>query len=184
MRIYSQDDLASAYPVASRDADAQTSTGIEGEQKREVFSLVALGTVSPLHTAEETAQQLEVVVIFTDAVGTLAALRNAEGLAQQLEAHLRLLVPYEVPYALPLAKPPVPVEFLEDQVRNMAGKINLDVAAQVYLCRDKQRALDILMKPHSLVVVGGKKRWWPTAAQSLAQSLKARGHHVIFTDQR
>ena len=184
MRIYPEDNFALASPDFSRDANAQTSTDAEGEQKREVFSRVALGTVSPLHTAEGTAQQLEVVVIFTDAMGTLAALRNAEELAQQLNAHLRLLVPYEVPYALPLAKPPVPVEFLEGQIRNLAGKINLGVAAQVYLCRDKKRALDILMKPHSLVVIGGKKRWWPTAAQSLAQSLEARGHHVIFTDLR
>jgi hypothetical protein len=89
-----------------------------------------------------------------------------------------------VPYALPLAKPPVPVEFLEGQIRNMAGKINLDVAAQVYLCRDKKRALDILMKPHSLVVIGGKKRWWPTSAQKLAQHLQKCGHNVIFAELR
>ena len=184
MRRYSQDDYALASPVFSRDAIAQTSTDAEGEQKREVFSLVALGTVAPLHTAEGAAPQLEVVVVFTDAVGTVAALRNAEGLAQQLDAHLRLLVPYEVPYALPLAKPPVPVEFLEGQIRNMAGKINLDVAAQVYLCRDKKRALDILMKPHSLVVIGGKKRWWPTSAQKLAQHLQKCGHNVIFAELR
>ena len=79
----------------------------------------------PCIRQKETAQQLEVLVIFTDEAGTLAALRNAEELAQQLEAHLRLLVPYEVPYALPLAKPPVPVEFLEGQIRNLAGKIRL-----------------------------------------------------------
>jgi hypothetical protein len=184
MRIYSEDDYALGSPVFSHVANGQTSVDDEGEQKPEDITLVALGTVAPLHTAEGAAPQLEVVVVFTDAVGTVAALRNAEGLAQQLDAHLRLLVPYEVPYALPLARPPVPVELLEGQVRDLAGKINLEVAAQVYLCRDKKRALDILLKPHSLVVVGGKKRWWPTAAQSLAQSLQARGHHVIFTDLR
>jgi hypothetical protein len=186
MRIYSEDDYALASPVFSRDANAQTSIDDEGGEKQEPFTLppVALGTVATVHTAERPKPRLEVVVVFTDAAGTLAALKNAEGLAQRLDAHLRLLVPYEVPYVLPLAKPPVPVEFLEGQIRELAAKINLDVAAQVYLCRDKKRALDILMKPHSLVVVGGKKRWWPTAAQSLAQSLEARGHQVIFTDLR
>ena len=183
MRIYSEDNFALASPVFSHDAEAQTSTDAEGEQKRE-SSRCCTRNSFPLHTAEGTAQQLEVVVIFTDEAGTLAALRNAEELAQQLEAHLRLLVPYEVPYALPLAKPPVPVEFLEGQIRNLACKINLDVAAEVYLCREKKCALDVLIKPHSLVVVGGKKRWWPTAAQNLAQSLEARGHHVIFAEQR
>lgn len=184
MRIYSEDDNALASPVFSSDANAQASVNDEGEKRSDAFTLSAIGSVSVLHQAEGLAPQLEVVVIFTDAEGTLAALRNAEGLANQLDAHLRLLVPYEVPYALPLAKPPVPVEFLEGQIRELAAKINLDVAAQVYLCRDRKRALDFFMKPHSLVVLGGKKHWWPNAAQSLAQSLEARGHHVIFTNLR
>ena len=52
-----------------------------------------------------TQKRLEVFVIFTDTPGTLTALQMAEGLAQQLEAHIHLLMPYEVPYALPLTKP-------------------------------------------------------------------------------
>ena len=87
-------------------------------------------------------KRLEVFVIFTDAPGTLAALQMAEGLAQKLEAHIRLLMPYEVPYALPLTKPAVPVEFLEGQIRNLAGKTRLEVAAHIYLCRDKRRTLE------------------------------------------
>jgi hypothetical protein len=129
-------------------------------------------------------KRLEVTVIFTDAPGTLAALQMAEDLAPQLDAHIRLLMPYEVPYALPLGRPPVPVEFLEGQIRKVTGKLHLDVSAHVYLCRDKRRALNILLRPHSLVIVGGKRRWWPTAAQKLARSLQASGHHAIFTDLR
>ena len=129
-------------------------------------------------------QGLEVFVIFTDAPGTLAALQMADGLAQKLEAHIRLLMPYEVPYALPLTKPAVPVEFLEGQIRNLAGKTRLEVAAHIYLCRDKRRALELLLRPHSLIVVGGKKRWWPTSAQKLAQDLQKDGHHVIFAELR
>ena len=75
-------------------------------------------------------------MIFTDATGTLAALQMADRLAQKMEAHMVLLMPYEVPYALPLTKPPVPVDFLEGEVRKLAGKIRLEMAAHLYLCRD------------------------------------------------
>jgi hypothetical protein len=131
-----------------------------------------------------TGKGLEVFVIFTDTPGTLTALQMAEGLAQKLEGHIRLLMPYEVPYALPLTRPPVPVEFLEGQVRDLAGKTRLEVAAQIYLCRDKKPILECILRPHSLIVVGGKKRWWPTSAQKLAQSLQKDGHHVIFAELR
>ncbi len=123
-------------------------------------------------------------MIFTDAPGTLAALQLADGLAQKLEAHIRLLMPYEVPYALPLTKPAVPVEFLEGQIRNLARDTRLEIAAHIYLCRDKRRTLELLLRPHSLIVVGGKKRWWPTSAQKLAQALQKDGHHVIFAELR
>jgi hypothetical protein len=136
----------------------------------------------PSHGFTET--RLEVFVIFTDAPGTLTALQMAAGLAQKLEAHIRLLMPYEVPYTLPLTRPPVPVEFLEGQVRELAGKIRLEVAAHIYLCRNKRRILECLLRPHSLIVVGGKKRWWRTSGQRLAQSLEKDGHHVIFAELR
>ena len=127
---------------------------------------------------------LEVLVIFTDAPGTLAALQMADELAQELEAHIRLLAPYEVPYALPLTEPAVPVEFLESQIRNLAQKTRLEVSANIYLCRDRKRTLKLLLRPHSLIVVGGKKHWWPTSAQKLAQALQKDGHHVIFAELR
>jgi hypothetical protein len=131
-----------------------------------------------------TEQRLEVLVVFTDTPGTQAALQMAERLAQKLEAHIRLLFPYEVPYALPLNKPAVAVEFLERQMRNLAHCTKLDVIVQIYLCRDKKRALDLLLKPNSLVVVGGRKHWWPTAAEKLAQDLQKRGHNLLFAELR
>jgi len=108
----------------------------------------------------------------------------ADELAHKLGAQIRLLVPYEVPYALPLSKPAVPVEFLEGQIRALAGKARLDVAAHIFLCRDKISTLKLLLRPRSCVVVGGKKRWWPTSAQRLAQGLQKDGHQVIFAELR
>jgi hypothetical protein len=160
MEAYSGDEYGLASPVFSHDANGH-------------------GTIDG-----HTEKGLEVSVIFTDAPGTLAALQMADELAQKLEAHIRLLAPYEVPYALPLTEPAVPVEFLEGQIRDLAGKTRLEVAAHICLCRDKRRTLALLLRPHSLVVVGGKKRWSPTAAQKLARALQKDGHQVVFAELR
>ena len=129
-------------------------------------------------------KRLEVFVIFTDGPGTMTALRTAEGLAKQLDAHLRLVLPYEVPYALPLNEPAVTVPFLEGQMRGLAAKTHMEVDAQVCLCRDKRSALSSLLPPHSLIVMAGKKRWWSTPAERLARVIQRDGHHVILAEQR
>ena len=160
MEAHSGDEYRFASPVFSQDAQGHDL--VDGH----------------------TEKRLEVFVIFTDAPGTLAALQMAEGLAQKLEAHIRLLMPYEVPYTLPLTKPAVPVEFVAGQIRDLACNTRLEVAAHIYLCRDKRRTLKLLLRPHSLIVVGGKKRWWPTSAQKLARTLQKDGHQVVFAELR
>jgi hypothetical protein len=129
-------------------------------------------------------QRLEVSVVFTNKPGTLAALHLASQLAMKLEARFRLVMPYEVHYALPLTQPAVPVEFLERELRALAGQASMEIAAQIFLCRDKQRLLKTVLRPGSLVIVGGRKRWWPTPEQELAQALTRGGHQVIFAEVR
>jgi len=139
-------------------------------------------TESP--AATNAHQKLEVLVVFTDPSGTLAALQMADRLAQQLDACLRVLMPYEVPYTLPLTRPAVPVGFLEEQLHALACKAAMDVSAHIYLCRDKRRSLRSILRPHSLVIIGGRKRWWATAERRLATALKKDGHQVIFAELR
>jgi hypothetical protein len=156
MELFPIDDYTLASSVYSRDAKRSPST------------------------EEDTEQRLEVFVIFTDVRGTEAAIQKAEGLAQQLGARLRLVMPFEVSYSLPLNKPQVPVEFLEGQLLDLGAQTGLEVDAQVCLCRHKASALGNLLPPNSLIVLGAKKHWWPTAAQRLALSLIGDGHRVIL----
>ena len=58
----------------------------------------------------------------------------------------------------------------------------VDTAIQIYLCRDRWEALFSVLKPYSLVVIGGKKRWWPTPESRLANKLRNAGHEVILTE--
>ncbi len=131
--------------------------------------------------ATDGHSELEVFVVFTGCSGTLAVLQRANQLTRKLEARLRLLWPYEVPYTLSLTKPPVPVEFLEGQLRALASRVPMDTAGHIYLCRDKLRTLRLVLKPGAIVILGGRKRWW-SAERKLARALKNDGHHVIFTE--
>ena len=185
METYPVDESGFASPALSHDSNHYDLIDGHTGQKLEVFAVQpdARGSTA-LQVGDDLGQGLEVLVIYTGVRGTLAALRMADGLARKLGAHIRLLLPYEVPYALPLTKPAVPVEFLENQVRELASTIHLGVAAQILLCRDKRRTLGLLLRPDSLVVVGGRTRWWPTAAQRLAQAVQKDGHSVIFAELR
>jgi hypothetical protein len=127
--------------------------------------------------------ELEINVVFTDDPGTLCALRTAGVLTHQLRAHINLLVPRVVPYALPLASPPVSIQFTERRLLDLAHRGAqglMFTSVQVYLCRDRRLCLLGALKPQSLVVVGGRVRWWPTKEAKLARMLQFAGHHVIF----
>jgi hypothetical protein len=163
---------------------------IEGEMKSsrsvEVGPIITLceATTADIPAESDAHPELEIFVIFTDHPGTLAALRMADQLTKKLDARLRLLMLYEVPYALPLTRPAVDVRFLEEQLRALASKVPVAIAAHVYLCRDKCRTVRLILKPRSIMILGGRKRWWPTAAHKLASVLKKDGHHVIFAESR
>ncbi|MGB7590527.1 MAG: hypothetical protein WCD04_04220 [Terriglobia bacterium] len=151
----------------------------------EVRPIITLceATTANIPAAADAHPELEIFVIFTDHSGTLAALRMADRLGEQLDARLRLLMLHEVPYALPLTRPAVNVRFLEEQLRALASKIPVDIAAHIYLCRDKRRTVRLILKPRSIVILGGRKRWWPVE-QKLARVLREDGHHVIFAESR
>ena len=46
------------------------------------------------------------------------------------------------------------------------------------------RYVKSVLKPGSIVVVGGAKRWWPTKNEILARQLRRAGYEVIFKETR
>jgi hypothetical protein len=132
----------------------------------------------------EDGRQLEVNVIFTTAQGTLAALKAAQELAHELNAQTVLRVPQVVPLQFSFSSPPVSIAFIERRAYAMAkeSQKDVDISVQVYLCADKRKCLLSVLKPHSLVLVGGRRRWWPAPEQNLAKVLQASGHRVIFVN--
>jgi hypothetical protein len=122
----------------------------------------------------------DVNVVLTDVPGTLSALRKAGELAANLRARIRLIVPQVVPYSLPLSRPSVPKGILERRFHTLAQGLHIDTHVQICLCRDREQLLAEALPPRSLIVIGGRKRWWRTAEQALASRLRRRGHEVIF----
>ena len=133
---------------------------------------------------DEADQQLNIAVVFTSVESTLAALKEAGNLANSLGARIRLVVPQVVPYPLPLESPPVLVEFNENRFRVIASESPVETSVQIYLCRDRIDTLTSVLKPGSIVVVGGRRRWWPTKDEVLARQLRRAGHEVIFKETK
>ena len=131
---------------------------------------------------EETESKLNISVVFTSVEATLAALREAANLASRLGARITLLVPQIVPYPLPLSSPPVLLDWSEKRFGLIANASPVETAVNLYLCRDRRETVAKVLKPHSLVVIGGLRRWWPTPESRLARNLRKAGHEVILTE--
>ena len=131
---------------------------------------------------EETDQKLNIAVVFTSVESTLAALKEAGNLANSLGARIKLVVPQVVPYPLPLESPPVLVEFNENRFRVIANQCPVETSVHIYLCRDRFETLAEALQPGSVVVLGGRKRWWHTKDERLAGKLRAAGYEVLFKE--
>ena len=130
---------------------------------------------------------LAVNVIFTDVQSTAASLKFAQSFARELGASISLRAAVAVPFQLPLDQPQISVAFLQDAMRELVAQLKsetFDPTIHLYLCRDRVWALSQVLKPNSLVVIAGRKRWWPTAETRMARALRAKGHRVIFVDSK
>lgn len=144
--------------------------------------LVPPAVTSALPSTTETRQKLNIAVVFTSLEATLSAMKEAASLARNLDARIDLVVPQVVPYPLPLESPPVLIEFNERRFRELASQSPVETAVQIYLCRDSRETLARVLKPGSLVVLGGKRRWWPTRELALARALRKAGHEVVLKE--
>jgi hypothetical protein len=146
------------------------------------MSLAIEKILTPRPALEDAGRKLNIVVVFTSVEATLAALKEAGSMASSLGARITLLVPQVVPYPLALQSPPVLIDFNEKRFQVMASKSPVETSVQIYLCRDPFETLASVLSPGSIVVLGGRNRWWPTREKSLARKLRKAGHEVLFKE--
>jgi hypothetical protein len=137
--------------------------------------------VERLFAAAELNCEL-VTVVFTDLERTLRALAVARGLGRALGAQVAV-VAVKTPKYQPrgggaVAAKDVELDALQSWVR-AAG----DVRFRVVAAPRTSDALSIALAPGSLVVVGGRRRLWPTPISRLCRLIEARGHYVLFVDE-
>src|ERR1041385_7330059 len=125
---------------------------------------------------------LDVSVVFTSPPATVSALKRAGVLASKLSARVTLVVAQVVPYPLPLESPPVLLDFSEKRFAEIDQASPVQTIVRLYLCRDLLQTLKTVLRPRSLVVIGGRKHWWPTRERRLARTLRREGHEVILTE--
>lgn len=142
---------------------------------------LAVHVSAPVSPPEVLNPEMEVNVVYSRLPGTAETLNVASGLARGLGARVTVHVAQVIPYPLALKSPPVSVQFAEEQLLTVAGEQPVETSIQMYLCRDLTETIRRVLKPESVVVIGGRKRWWPTCEQRLARTLRRDGHHVILT---
>ncbi|MDP8989204.1 MAG: hypothetical protein M3N41_03890 [Acidobacteriota bacterium] len=142
---------------------------------------LAVRVSAPVSTPEVLRPELEVNVVYTRLPGAAKTLLTASGLARGLGARVTVHVPQVIPYPLELKAPPVSVPFAEKQLLALAGEQPVETNIQMYLCRDLTETIRRVLKPDSVVVIGGRKRWWPSPEKKLAAILRRDGHRVILT---
>jgi hypothetical protein len=123
---------------------------------------------------------LEVVVLHTTVSGTLEALKTAAHLAHGLSARIRILVLEVVPYPLPLNRPDVSLPYSQRHFRTLAESAAIETSVDIHLVRDPEKVLDSVLEPHSVVVMGARRTWWPSASSRMAKSLERKGHQVVY----
>jgi hypothetical protein len=141
---------------------------------------VGFDSPAPRIAGDPGGRRLEIGVIVTNRDATLAALKTAAQLAVDLDAQIRLLAIQVVPYPAPLDSPPVRIAFTARCMRSLAEAVTSRISIEVYLCRDARQTLRDCLNPQSLLVIGGRRRWWPTREQRLARWLEKLGQQVVL----
>jgi hypothetical protein len=143
------------------------SIGINGDMKRQAISY-EFG--------------LPVSVVFTSTNRTLIALEKASQLAKPLKSWIEILIVQTVPFVLPLDDAPVPFEFLARRLEEMAARFPVQIKISGYLCRDQLEALKRVLNRNHPVLMGVRKRWWPTRDERVARRLQREGYNVILVE--
>jgi hypothetical protein len=127
-------------------------------------------------------EKFEVDVIFTTWPGTQAALYAARQWTRYLDARVLLWSLQVVPRRFSMSAPPVSTGFIEHSLQRRAEVCcdGVEVVIRVCLCRERHDCLLSVLSPQSIVLVGGKVRWWHTQEQRLAGFLYSAGLRVLF----
>ena len=126
------------------------------------------------------AEELDVVVPYTEWSVTDRLLKRAAALTAGLNARLTLVAVHTVPYPATFECPAAVHAYLVEQLVDLASRCPLPVNPQVVLARGRTEGFAYVLKPESIVLLGARKHWWRTEEERLARSLARDGHKVVL----
>jgi hypothetical protein len=130
-------------------------------------------------TGEASDRRLEITVIVTSFENTVAAVKQAGMLLQGLDGSISLVDAQSVHHALALERPPISPDFSRRKILAIAEESTVEIRAHIYWCRSRLETLAKVLRPGSPVVIGIRKRWWPSWENKLARQLQRLGHEVV-----
>jgi hypothetical protein len=137
-----------------------------------------LNVVFEVPEALEQHTRLDQVVPFTTPELTQAALDAAGGFGAELDAVIRLVKVQLIPYPLDLRHSPIPVEFLEAQLKSFPA--SLPTNCEIRFARDFDEGLTGALNEDSVILLATRKRLWRTNTERLAAKLRKTGYRVLM----
>lgn len=130
---------------------------------------------------------LSVNVVYTGPDSTVTALRAAESLVRSLgtTVHIRAMV--AVPRQLAIELAFTSVQFLKQRLTDIVEQTSsrrCEYILHIYVCRDRVKTLLKVLPPSSLLVIGGRRRIWPTAESRISKAAISAGHSVAFVNAK
>jgi hypothetical protein len=124
-----------------------------------------------------------VYVVRSSLPATCAAVDFGRSIAQSLDVPLTV-VDFKVT-RYPLA-PGAHAAVTLDETHRFADWLrerNVKARLSVVVCRSLEAAIPTTFRQQSVVVLAGRRHWWPTRVQRFRRALEAAGHAVRFTDE-
>jgi hypothetical protein len=130
------------------------------------------------------SSKIVITVLFTTHASTARALDAAIRLAKGFDTSIEIIVPEIVPFALELDHPAIDTRTLLSQVCELTNGVPVETAVHLCLGREVEQILSTVLKPDSIVVIGEREPLWLGKYHRISEYLRARGHHVVFTNPR
>jgi hypothetical protein len=140
--------------------------------------------LTPIAAPAAADTEVEVNLVVTTLQGASAVLGAASSLLRDLRGRIVVHLAQAIPYPLPLDAPPVSLESIHRRMIALSARWPVPIRVEVYLCRDRAETIRKVLQPGSLVMMEGRKRWWPTREQALARKLERDGHRVVLIHAR
>jgi len=123
---------------------------------------------------------MQFVVVHTEPSVTAAVLKRAAELVAGLNANILLLAVHTVPFPAPFNSASASHAHLVGELADLASQCALPVTSHVVMARYRDEGFRFLLQEESTVLIGTKKRPWPTQEERLARLLAKDGHKVTL----